>query len=466
MSNRVAVPCCLAVLEIAWLTPWSYLLGATTTGMPLLPPLAMILILIAAASLTARMVGQEELSARDHVVQVVIGVLVALAATWLAPGTAAGWPASLLAEAIAIPTGGISFHLLALLGAAGLWQQGILLGRSRMGDRGVARRVSIGVSGLAGVALVSRSSAPALEQVILPVAVIAFLLAALLASTLADLEEVRAGSRDRQAQALSRSWLGLVVGTACVLLATGLAVASLTERQGLHTLQVMTHILLPIVDFLIFVIAIPFAFVADLLFQLIQLFRGGQHAQPTLQPIQSPFAHLQPSTMASPPPEWLAQSVGIVIGLLSVLVVIALLWAALRRFHVPPPDADVLEERRSVWSWADILAPLRRQPHSAVGVDETVDAVRAAYRRFLTLAAFNGQARQFTETPLEYRQRLQRQSLVDSEAIEVLTERYQRVRYGPDRATAEDAAAAKVALARLQRALQTHSKGDKLRTLS
>jgi len=131
--------------------------------------------------------------------------------------------------------------------------------------------------------------------------------------------------------------------------------------------------------------------------------------------------------------------VGIVIALVALLGIIMLLRVALRRFHGSTPDADVPEERRSVWSWADILAPLRRQPHSAVGVDETVDAVRAAYRRFLTLAAFHGQARQFTETPLEYRQRLQRQSLVDSEAIAALTERYQRVRYGPDGATADDA---------------------------
>ncbi len=466
MSSRLAVPFSLAVLEIAWLTPWSYLAGDTATGTPLLPPLVMFLILVVSASLTARLVDQKELSERVRMAQVVAGLLVSLAATWLAPGPATGWPASLVKEAIAIPTGGVSFHLLALLGAGGLWQQGTLLGRGRPGDHGVVPRVSIGVAGLAAAAVFGRSPVPSQQQAMLPWAVIVFLFAALLTLTLADLEEVRAGSRDRQARSLSRSWLGLVVGMACGLLVVGVVVAGLTDRQGLRALQAGADLLLPVVDFLIVVVALPFALAADLLYHLLLFFRQGQHSQPPLQPGQSPFANLQQSGTASPPPAWLTHMVGIVIALVALLGIIMLLRAALRRFHGSTPDADVPEERRSVWSWADILAPLRRQPHSAVGVDETVDAVRAAYRRFLTLAAFHGQARQFTETPLEYRQRLQRQSLVDSEAIAALTERYQRVRYGPDGATADDAAAAEAALARLQRGLQTHNRADEPPALS
>jgi hypothetical protein len=93
LSNRLAVPCCLAVLGIAWLTPWSYLIGATATGTPLLPPWAMFVILFAAAGLTARFVDQEEPSARSRIVQVALGVAVAIAASRLAP-KASCWAAA------------------------------------------------------------------------------------------------------------------------------------------------------------------------------------------------------------------------------------------------------------------------------------------------------------------------------------------------------------------------------------
>jgi Domain of unknown function (DUF4129) len=455
LSNRLAVPCCLAVLEIAWLTPWSYLIGATATGTPLLPPWAMFVILVAAAGITARFVDQEEPSARSRIVQVALGVAVAIAASRLAPGATAGWPASLLAEAVAIPTHGLSSPLLALLGAAGLWQQGILLGRGRAGDRGVGLRVSIGVAGLAGAALVSRSSAPALEQTVLPLAVIAFLLAALLASTLADLEAVRSGSQDRQARALSRSWLGLVAGTACGLLVIGLAVAGLAERQGLRALQFVASVLLPVVDVLGLIIAIPFAFAADLLFHLIQLFRGRQQAPPKSQPAKSPLAHLQQSGTSAPPPEWLTHLIGIVAAVLVLLVVIALLWVAMRRFRGLPPEADVLEERRSIWSWADLMASFRRRrpADSILPAEGPVDAVRAAYRQFLTLAAQAGHPRQRAETPLEYDRRLDAEFPIDGAASAELTGRYHTVRYGPHGATEADAAAARAALARWRQGL-------------
>ena len=454
MSSRLAVPCCLAVLEIAWLTPWSYLIGSTTTGTPLLPPWAMFLLLVAAAGLTARFADQEELPARVRTVQVAVGVVVAIAASRLAPGAAAGWPAPVLTAAVAIPTHGLSLPLLALLGAAGLWQQGMLLGRGRAGDRGVGLRVGVGVAGLAGAALVSRSSAPALEQTVLPLAVIAFLLAALLASTLADLEAVRAGSQDRQARALSRSWLGLVAATACGLLVIGLAVAGLAERQGLHVLQLVAGLLLPVVDVLGLIIAIPFAFAADLLFRLIQLFRGGQQAPTKPQPVKSPLAHLQQSG-TTPPPEWLTHVIGIVAASLVLLVVIALLSVALSRFRRLPPEAEVLEERRSVWSWTDLMAPFRRpRPISVVSPAEgPVDAVRAAYRQFLALAAQAGHARQRAETPLEYRRRLDAEFPVDGAASAELTARYHTVRYGPSGATEEDATAAEAAFARWRQGL-------------
>lgn len=457
----MAVPFGLAVLEIAWLAPWSYLAGVAATGTPLLPPLAMFLMLIASASLAARLVDQEELPERARMAQVAGGLLVALVATRLAPGTVAGWPVSLVTEAIAIPNDGVSLHLLALFGAGGLWWQGILLGRGRPGDRGVASRVGIGVAGLAGAALVERSTALSLHQMILPLAVTVFLVSALLTLTLADLEEVRAGSRDRQARALSRSWLGLVVVAACGLLAIGVVLASLIDRQGLRALQAGAHILLPVVDFLIIAIALPFALAADLLYRLLLFFRRGQHSQPPSPPGQSPFATLRQSGTVSPPPTWLTHMMGIVIALFALLAIIVLLLAALRSFHMLTPEADVPEERRNIWSWADILAPLRRQPRSQSEADETVDAVRAAYRRFLALAASSGQARACTETALEYCQRLQRAGPTDSEAIEQLTARYQHVRYGPDGVTAGDAAAAEAALARLQQGLYTDSRANK-----
>lgn len=455
MSSRLAVPCCLAVLEIAWLTPWFYLIGASATGTPLLPPWATFLLLVAAAGLTARFANQEEPSAPARIAQVALGLVAAIAASRLAPGAAGGWPSSLVTAAVAIPTRGLSLPLLALLGAACLWQQGMLLARSRVGDRGVALRVGVGVAGLAGAALVSRSSAPALEQTVLPLALITFLLAALLASTLADLEAVRAGSQDRQARALSRSWLGLVAATACGLVAIGLAVAGLAERQGLHAIRFVAGLLLPVVDVLGLAIAIPFAFAADLLFRLIQLFRGGQQAPAKPQPDKSPLAHLQQSGTPTLPPEWLTHVIGIVAALLVLLVVIGLLWVALRRFRGPLPEAEVLEERRSVWSWADLMAPFRRRGPVSVAssAEGPVDAVRAAYRQFLALAARAGHARQRAETPLEYHRRLDAEFPIDGGASAELTGRYHTVRYGPSGATEADAAAASAALARWRRGL-------------
>jgi hypothetical protein len=174
--------------------------------------------------------------------------------------------------------------------------------------------------------------------------------------------------------------------------------------------------------------------------------------------LSSPHLVTVPPIAARPPAgAGLPGAVWDVIGV--VLVAAVVVWLA-RHFHwlgrlpVPREDAEVEEERDSVFTLDHFLAQLRawlwrlfgrffprlRPPEPGgsngglVGIPERteeLDAVRRAYRSMLTGLASTGAARTAAETPRELGDRLL--DLVASEAsqpVERLTTLYEAVRYG------------------------------------
>ena len=454
MAERWLVPLVLAAMQVAWLAPWSYLAGDQTAGAPLLPPLVMFGLLVVAAWLTSRLPDRGEPSVAAKATVVAAGLLAALIATRWAPGASAGWPATLGQAAqglITHPGQGLPFILLAFVGAGGLWWRGIALGRSRPGDRNVTARAGIGIAGLAVAAVVGQNAH--LPADVLPLAVLAFLLAALLATALAQAEAVRGSSRDRQARRLGRSWLGFVASLALALLAIGVGVAAVTAQNGLALLEMAGRLVGSVLADVVYVLALPFLLAGELLYRLLLLLRPKQAQPPTQRPpSQSPFAQLPQQGTGSPPPAWLVHVVGVTIALSLLALLVLLCLLALRRLAATRDDADVPEERESVFAWDDLLAPLRSRLVRRGGTrsDRRVDAVRAAYRQFLALAAIRGLPRAPDETAQEFQERAR--STFASAALARLTDRYERVRYGPGGVTPEDAAEAAAALRELEAA--------------
>jgi hypothetical protein len=154
----------------------------------------------------------------------------------------------------------------------------------------------------------------------------------------------------------------------------------------------------------------------------------------------------------------------VIAPILLLLLVVSLVWLALRRRRRLPLRFSRLDEdlHESLWSWLLLWSQLKAMlraffgrffSRSEEGGDTSqavtaeaignpaVRTIRDIYRALLKKAAGRGYPRKKDETPYEFRQRLDEREPVVEPQLEAITEAYARVRYGGDQPDYEEVVA-------------------------
>lgn len=457
MSSEAVVLLCLVTIEASWLVPWAFVVAPAGRGAPLLP-VGVACSVLALATLTASWLLRGAFRESGwQVASAFAGVLVAVIASAFAPGDQG--PATLPGEAATVLRDGFGPALLAFLFALLLWVRGASVGASRVGDRGVSRRMVLGVAGLSAAALVAAATAPGAASAIAPAAAL-FLVAALLASALEGLEYVRTTARTQAAGGFGRGWLTLSTALAVALLALGLAASALAEARGLAIIKAALAPVLVLLELAILALSLPAALVIGLIARLVGPRAGAPRPlPPLLQPPSLPRATPPPAT--APPPSLLPAGSLLVAGLVLAVLLVALL-VALRHRAAEKPEEAIPEERQSVWSWGQLAEAIRsRRRGRRAPVPAPVDEVRRAYRAFQGLAASRGAVRAPSETPAELEARVAAAHRGLAPPIDALTRAYERVRYGERPPPPDDIRRANDALARIRDGFGANGDGQR-----
>ncbi|HLL80848.1 MAG TPA: DUF4129 domain-containing protein [Ktedonobacteraceae bacterium] len=139
--------------------------------------------------------------------------------------------------------------------------------------------------------------------------------------------------------------------------------------------------------------------------------------------------------------------------ILLLLLVVGLIWLALRRRRKLPLRLSRLDEdlHESLWSWLLLWSQLKAMLRALFGrffsrgsghedmpltspaeivADPAARTIREIYRALLKKAAGRGYPRRKDETPHEFRRRLDERAPVVEPQLEAITEAYAQVRYG------------------------------------
>lgn len=336
-----------------------------------------------------------------------------------------------------------------------LWQRSC--GRARLGFayEPLARSFRVGLGVLLAVILLALVIQPAL--VLLPMleaSLTIFFLSGLVTLSLGRLGVIRQVRTVNGKQAdPTRSWVGALLLLSGGLIGVVFALEAVFSYASflwiLSALQPVWNGLGTVIGWVLY--ALLFLFLTPLfdgLSWLIGLVRGHGHRQPQTPPVLSSFTHLtQTQHAAQLPPELLQIGRWVVLGLVGLLV-LALVRASLRRWFLPYA-AEKLEETREPVERLPRAPTTRRSRSQPRHLIEPLESARAFYRLFLhTLAdARQELARQPSETPLEYEQRLHQEgesldtgsaneqdaavfAPQDALTLETLTQAYMAERYG------------------------------------
>jgi len=256
--------------------------------------------------------------------------------------------------------------------------------------------------------------------------------------------------------------LGLVL--LLVTLVVGLTASPAFFSSAVSFLGAIGHALGNAYNWFVTLLADVLVIITTPIFWLVSLISGlfshvapGTPNQPSSLPKKQPKVHLASNTTF----DALLPCLTVVVPILLLLLVLGLVWLALRRRRKVPLRLSRLDEdlHESLWSWlllwSQLKAMLRTlfgrffprsasddvQPKAAretlAGNAEARD-IREIYRALLKKAAGRGYTRKKDETPLEFRERLDEQTPLVEPQLGSITEAYSGVRYGGELPDAAD----------------------------
>jgi hypothetical protein len=406
------------------------------------------------------------------------GVVVVLVLVWLAldtPRLGANW--------------GGGPHLLALLAPAGpgflagcyIWWHGIHLGRDAISHHTFSGAFSGGLLAL-GLLVAANAIAPALPTGELLAASLLFFTLGLGGLALGSLRRLSASQRAALAQvALQRDWLITAAVVIGLVLAAGLALASLVAPDTFQRLAESFDTIANGVGTVLALLIAPFALaamalmqpwmggLARLLLSALEVLRGVLLRLSSLvgvilqllsvrAPINAVVQRLE-AFIASPA----VQGTGRWASFVGVLLLLAVVfWLAARRLGVfRTLDED--EQRDSILSgellWAQLRQLFRRRPAASRALSPYLDLsgssddarlrVRRAYQAMLEWARTIRLPRAAGQTPGSYARLLSGAVPEAHDAIEILTTAYMQARYAAEAPAPEVARSAEGAAARL-----------------
>lgn len=459
---RAVVLVGMATMSAAWAAIWPALIGHWA-GLANLPfPVQWLLTTGAAAgaSVLARS-GMGERAMR--VLYVLTIVIVALLVAWLAgfPGWVPFDPRRMgdLAHALN-PSVADSAIVVPLLTAVGLLWLGGQIGVSRLDEHEAARFFALGLGGLfSGLAVGAAASGGSSLDGIMGLSCAVFFGAALLTLPLAQMLAVR--ERNKMGSAgpapFDRRWIPTVVGAVAAILIGALVLSAAVSGALLGALSAVLNRISDLLAFILLPLAYAMGYLAEAVIWFLRTLFGRpiQHRLPAQPGIpKAPKAtHLAANHPHLPVALQTALSAGVVAAI--VLIVVLVLARSMRRIGAGGDDAAFEEERQSVWSWEaarrDLGALLGRRRGRPTGYQEDQRLpprdIRQAYRRLLRREAVLGRPRRAMDTPHEFVHRLSEAGVAEAPDARTLTAAYVRERYGAERATGEETAAALTAWA-------------------
>jgi len=462
-----ALPCLVAVMDAAWITPYALLAGTIwfSPGIGLLNPVAILVLLAGTQVLTRRFLATTD-ERRARAALAALGVLVTAGVVAWQYGDTAWWrlQGPLWRTATSVLTGSrpvAPAWILAML----VWRRGLVIGRTALEYYDVEAVFNLGLGALGVFAALMAVGSSVLVLAATATAVFPYLLlffaASLLALPLARLHSVqrltRASVRHTR---VSGGWYGLLAGAVIVLL--GIATLAgvmlrLDVNALLHAAGAAVDVLLIII---LYAIALPIGVILSGVIWVIRLLLH-PGTKPSLSPLSAPVWIQQVAshqTTGLPPDAAMALRWGVAV----ILLILGALWLARSVFrygragrHIP---AD--ESRESVWSWADLRAswrtlfqPRRRGRRASLPADYgtgTVGTIRRFYAEFLTLAAALGNPRHKSQTPAELAGVVRAAHPGVAAAVDTLTAMYSRARYGLAALSLEDVEVARAALEQMR----------------
>lgn len=324
---------------------------------------------------------------------------------------------------------GVLLPLTLTLMGAYLWWRGIADGRTPPWHETIFRSFSVGFSWLVALAILSHYW-PVFRPPTLWPATLAFVVSALAALALVDLDEVRrrGGGGARALFTVNRYWLFTLLTTIGLITLLGLALSIIAAPSRIAALltalapllDFLARILIPVIYYLILAIAyLLFLILTPLARALNRLLRFWM-PQLAQKPFQDRFAsqleQLERGRTQAPP--WLGVTVKAAFLLLLVGGIGFIFALALRRY-TRRDEEGVEETRELIWSpeimreeWRALIRRLRRRGRKTreaqspflplLGVDRDRRAIRQVYQQLLAWAGEQGLPRPPGATPHEY----------------------------------------------------------------
>jgi hypothetical protein len=313
-----------------------------------------------------------------------------------------------------------------------VWWRGIALAQTSFDFELVGYRFRFGVLILALVALMNTWIA----RIDLSGLLFGYFFFGLLAVALARQEDI--GRNDAHVSLpLKGPWLGILAGTALLVLTLGALLARALTPQGVRALLELLRPLEPLLVVILYAVLILVSFLVELvyniIFALMQSLTNGRINQTPLQLPQRP-----PLTVPEEQPDLSGLMLyfdPLRMACAVTLLVLVLLGLALSLNRLRKPNrTDDNESREDVPIALDLnpfrrLRNLFRRPH--ITLDEGgIASIRRIYANLARLAAQRGFPRRDAETPYEFVSEL-RSAFPDGEPEErAITEAYVRVHYG------------------------------------
>lgn len=442
---RRLLPVARTAMEYCWLYPWIVVIGGGFYGLtgPVLGPGWALLLLVGGQ------MAVKPVLARSHTLQQARGILVAagLVLGFLAvraqhyPDIAAwhpAWIGALLRTAHdALPA--VPKPALGALVAACLWWRGLALGVREVDATTIDEAYKTGVAMIVfyfiGAAIYSDAQGFLAAGPTLPGSLPAFFFIGLSALALAHLATIwDRGHPDERAHFQARAWALIVVGVVGLILlaagmSAGLAAADVTTYLGLALRP-----LLPVVEWLF----LALFFVAEIVVTIIiavlsRLPRREMRELPTPPTVFDGLLRRLREIRMDPTVIEGARWTMVIAVVLLLAIGMALTIVLMRRRERKTGE----DEHESVWSvqemWSGLVRGLRRRWRRAEREEPSAagaQAIRRIYREMLRVGMGLGARRPLWATPREYQPRLVGAVPEAADDVAVVTEAYERVRYG------------------------------------